>query len=71
MSDWRTGLTPEQIRDAEMNRGAEVTNQKYGALQDLLARQFDPNYEPPTPTHHVSAKEYNRRLREQNKERFK
>ncbi len=38
---------------------------------DFLAREFDPDYVPPEPTHHVSpeAKEYNRRLREANKNR--
>ena len=69
---WRDGMTPEQIRDAECAKGAEVTNQKYGALQDLLARQFDPDYKGPEPTHHVSSegKAYNKRLRETNKHRW-
>ena len=67
MTNWRCGLTREQIREAEMNRGAERI------VQEILAEKFDPNYEPPKPTHYVSreGKEYNRRLREQNKERFK
>jgi hypothetical protein len=69
---WRHGLTPEQQREAEMNRGAEVLVEKHGAdgLREILAREFDPNYVP-HPTHHVSAesKEYNRRLREANKNR--
>lgn len=68
---WRAGLTPQQIRDAEMNRGAEVLEIKHGALRQILAERFDPDYQPPKPTHHVSAdsKEYNRRLRETNKNR--
>lgn len=71
MTDWRWGLTPEEIREAELTRGREVVTRKHGALQQLLAQEFDPDYVPPEPTHKVSAegKEYNRRLHEMNKNR--
>lgn len=62
MAHWTEGLTREQIRDAEMARGTEVIAEK-GALQDLLAQQFDPDYK------HTKKNEYNQRLAEMNKNR--
>jgi hypothetical protein len=69
---WRYGLTPEQIREAEMARGTQVITEVHGAVTQMLAQRFDPDYKPPEPTHKVSAasKEYNRRLAEQNKNRW-
>lgn len=41
-------MTPEEKRQAEIARGAQVLAEKYGfnPLKDLLAREFDPNYVP-------------------------
>lgn len=64
-------LTPAQRREAEMRRGQEVQNEVHGHARQFIAKTFDPDYVPPTPTHHVSeeGKEYARRLREANKGR--
>jgi hypothetical protein len=68
---WRDGMTPDQIREAEMARGQQVTTEKHGALKQLLAERFDPDYKPPEPTHSVSdeGKAYAKRLREMNRGR--
>lgn len=67
---WRDGLTPEEQREAEMNRGTEVIAHKHGALRQLLAEHFDPDWKPSdNPLMSKGGKEYNRRLKEQNKNR--
>ena len=65
MASWRDGLTDEEIRDAEMKRGNEVTCEKHGAAHEALRQRFDPDYVAPKRT------DYNIRLAEQNKDRWK
>ena len=64
MTDWKKGLTPEQIKDAEMQRGAEISMSKEGAAQELFASMYDPDYKPRLQS------EYNRNLAERNKHRW-
>lgn len=62
--DWKKGLTPQQITDIELQRGAETAMSKEGAKEELFASLFDPDYKPRLQN------DYNRQLAERNKHRW-
>ena len=61
---WKDGLTPAQIRDIEMRRGAEVIVEKHDAAADIFGQLFNPDF------NHRRPNEYNRQLAERNKKRW-